>query len=143
MIRILLFIFVVSADVASAASISETYWSTYPCGGYIYHFNTEDGTYKIYTKLEVKDDKGKYDSYQLTEGTIQPESDQLYSLYSKDPNGKTTIDFSNTEMAVMKSEGFGSANLIQCDPIKAKKLIEAAEMHFQKCPKDVINCKSL
>ncbi len=141
--RILLLTFLVSANAIAAESISETYWSTYACGGYIYHFDTDAGNYRIYTKLEVKEDGEIYDSYQLTEGEIKLDGNKIYSLHSKDLTGVTTIDFSQTDIAVMKSEIYGMANLIQCDTAEAKKLIEAAKIHFKKCPKNVINCKNL
>ena len=129
--------------LATASDISDIYWSTYQCDGYIYHFNTNKSEFKIYTQLDMKDkENGEYKSYQLTEGKIQAISDSLYSLTGKHLSGENTVDFTNMDQAVFKSTQYGQATLIQCNLSSAKELIAEAENHFKSCRKNVLNCKS-
>ncbi len=127
-----------------ADDLNELYWSNYACGGYIYHFDSKKGVYRIYTRLDVEDKKnGKYTSYQLTEGQMNYKDGAVYTLGGEGFNEPATIDFSDMSQAIMKSAQFGQVPLIQCDSDSAKKLIRKAEAHFKTCPKNVLNCKSL
>lgn len=130
------------SGMAGAADISSTYWS-YACTAYIYQFDVANSEYKIYSKLSVTDKtRGSYDSYQLTEGNIARDHGALYVLSGKDMQGKTTIDFTNPNRAILKSDKFGRVALSPCDRDRAQKLIGEAERHLKVCPKDVLNCKS-
>jgi len=141
--RILTIIILALPMICSAEDISNTYWSTYACDGYIYHFDTKRDVYKIYTRLDMRDKKnGEYLSYQLTEGNIQSAGGNTYTLSGKDLTGENTVDFTNPEMATFNTSQYGQTILIQCDKEKAIELIQEAEKHFKVCPKNVLNCKS-
>lgn len=130
-------------SISVAQDIGEIYWS-YGCDGYIYHFEPDKGEYHIYTKMEVTDKKhGKYNSYQLSEGTLVEVGNGIFSIHSKDITGNATIDFSEMNVAVFTTEQYGQARLWQCDKDKAKALIGEANEHFKVCPKNTLNCKSL
>ena len=140
----ILFLLLLIPVLAQAEDLSEIYWSTYACGGYIYHFDSNKGEYKIYTRLDMKDKRhGEYKTYQLTEGEMKREKGAVYILTSKDIKEAMSIDFSDTQKAIMKSKQFGQAQLIRCDSKKAKQLIKEADKHFETCPKNVLNCKGL
>ncbi len=142
--RLTIFALLLLPLLANAGSLSDIYWSNYACGGYIYHFNSTNNSYKIYTRLTVKDKKnGEYNSYQLTEGQMKHKEGNIYLLINKDINEAMTIDFGDMTEAVMKSKQFGRVLLIQCENKEAKQLIREAENHFKSCPKNVLNCKSL
>jgi hypothetical protein len=127
-----------------AEDLSGLYWSNYACGGYIYYFDSNMGEYKIYTRINVKDKKnGEYTSYQLTEGKMRHKDGATFALTGEGFDEIATVDFSDMENAALKSSQFGLVPLIQCDGNKAKRLIQEAENHFIKCPKNVLNCKGL
>jgi len=141
--RNVILLIILLPSIASAQNIGEIYWS-YGCDGYIYHFEPEKGEYHIYTKMIVTDKKhGKYNSYQLTGGTLTKVGDEIYSIQSKDITGKATVDFTDSRMAVFTTEQYGQARLWQCDSEKAKALIGEANEHFKVCQKNTLNCKSL
>lgn len=138
-----IFLFLLPLSVM-AESLSDSYWSNYACGGYIYHFDSNKGEYKIYTRLNVKDEKnGEYTSYQLTEGKMRHKYGAIFTLTGEGFEEIATVDFIDMNNAIMKSSQFGQVPLIQCDSEKAKRLILEAEKHFKSCPKNVLNCKSL
>lgn len=140
----ILFLLLIIPVVVQAEDLGKIYWSTYACGGYIYHFDPNKGEYKIYTRLDMKDERhGEYKSYQLTEGIMNREKGAVYILISKDIKEEMSVDFSDMQKAIMKSKQFGQAQLIRCDSEKAKQLIKEANKHFKTCPKNVLNCKGL
>lgn len=117
--------------LAQAENLSNLYWSPYACDGYIYHFDENEGEYKIYTRLDVKDEKNReYKPYQLTEGKMKLKEGSLYPLTSKDINEPMSVDFSEASQAIMKSTRFGQAMLIQCDGEKAKKTNKGSRRSF-------------
>ena len=126
-----------------AGDISSIYWSPYACEGYIYHFDPEGGTYRIYTRIDMKDlKKGAYTSYQLAEGKIQNIGGVTYALTSQDVVGQNTIEFIGLQKAVFISAQQGRSVLIPCNEKSALALISDAEKHFETCQKNVLNCKS-
>ena len=131
-------------SICVAQNISSVYWS-YGCDGYIYHFSPEEEKYQIYTKLQVKGKKNDeyYHSYQMTEGKLVRSGEDTYYLINKDFQGKTSIDFSDMELAVLRSDQYGQVRLWQCDREKAETLIKEANEHFKMCSKNTLNCKGL
>ena len=142
--KFLIPVFTLIPILSHADKISNIYWSTYACETYIYHFDNRNNKYEIYTRLDAEDKKrGKYKSYQLTEGKMQFKEKAKYLLTSKEIDYEMVIDFNNINEAILSSTQFGKAFLIQCDTVEAKKLIHEAKRHFKTCPKNVLNCKSL
>ncbi len=136
--------FILLPSFCLGQNISSIYWS-YGCDGYIYHFSPKAERYQIYTKLQVKDKKSDdyYNSYQVTEGQLMKSGKNTYSLINKDVPGKANIDFSDMELAVLSTDQYGQARLLQCDKEKAEELIKEANEHFRVCEKNTLNCKSL
>jgi hypothetical protein len=113
------------------------------CDGYIYHFNPKTEKYKIYSKLSVKEpNKAEYNSYQLTEGVMVKLNETEYQLISKTVKEKATVSFKNSTQPTLSSE-YGNASLVSCNKENSLQIIKEAEKHFESCPKNVLNCKSL
>jgi hypothetical protein len=129
--------------VAQAGNLRELYWSPYACSGHIYQFDDITNEYKEYTREYIKkDNEPKHISYRLIEGKIMHAKGSIYSLLGNNINGKTTINFASTNQAFMKLPKYGLLALKTCDIEKSRKPIYEAEIHFKKCPKNDINCKS-
>jgi|GEM_PF-2335481 len=142
--KILVVFFFLSPLFCMADVMSNRYWSNSACDGYIYHFDTSDNKYAIYSRLKVKDKhRGSYQSYQLTNGAMHKSGNNLiYSLTGNDLVGRHTVDFSSDHQVIFESAQYGRSVLVACDPQQAKRLIQEAEEHFKSCPKNVLNCKS-
>jgi hypothetical protein len=141
--RYYLLLAIVFALPIQAMELKDTYWSTWACGGYIYYFDPSASKFKIYTKLQVRDDENsEYNSYQFTSGLLVKSANNLYTLDLED-GGQATVEFDAKNSAIMKSVMFGQSTLTTCDTDQAKQLITEAEKHFETCPRDVLNCKSL
>jgi len=140
--HILVFLLFASIN-ANASEISETYWSTMQCDGYIYHFNTKTEKYKIYSKLSIKEpNKAEYNSYQLTEGVMDKINESEYQLTSKTVKENAIVNFKDSMQPTLSSK-YGNVSLVPCNKENSLQIIKEAEKHFESCPKNTLNCKSL
>jgi len=141
--RSLLLILLLLPFTVQARGLGEIYWSPYACSGLVYHFDSAQGAYQIYTRMKVKDRKhGEYYSYQYTEGRLAHRDGAVYVLSGEGLQGTFIIDFSNPEQAILTSSSYGRIALGQCENAEALKLIRTAEEHFKHCDRNVLNCKA-
>ena len=134
----LFLILLFTSTICDADEVSETFWS-YACEMYIYVFDTNNSTYRIYSRINAEGSaSGKYTSYLLTEDQLNQIGASLYSLTSKEVSDAAEADFSEPRLITMQSPKHGYVALYPCDHDEVIKLITDAEQYFEQCPKDVI-----